>query len=132
MREENRYKKKNEPSSTGKEMTFWAHLEELRWHLTRSIIVILILAIVAFLNRHFVFDSIILAPKDSDFITNRLLCQLSEILSISALCIGQLSLKIINISMSGQFLTHMYVSIAIGVLLSFPYIIWEIFCKSKK
>lgn len=125
MREERRYKKKNEPRNPNKEMTFWEHLEELRWHIARSLIVILILAIVAFVNRHFVFDTIILAPKDSSFITNRLLCKLSEILSLEALCIDNLSLKIINISMSGQFLTHMYISIAVGILLSFPYIIWE-------
>ncbi len=126
MGEENRYKKQNKPKDKSKEMSFWEHLEELRWHLTRSIVVILVLAIIAFLNRHFVFDTIILAPKDSTFITNRLLCQLSEILSLKALCIDDLSLKIINISMSGQFMTHMYISIAVGVVLSFPYIIWEI------
>ena len=125
MREENRYKKKNKPGNPNKEMSFWEHLEELRWHLARSIIVILLLAVVAFVNRHFVFDTIILAPKDSDFITNRLLCKLSEILSLEALCIDNLSLKIINISMSGQFLTHMYISIAVGILVAFPYIIWE-------
>jgi len=125
MREENRYKKKNKAKNPGKEMSFWEHLEELRWHLTRSIIVILVLSVVAFLNRHFVFDTIILAPKDSGFITNVLLCKLSEILSLKALCIGDLSLKIININMSGQFLTHMYISIAIGILISFPYLIWE-------
>ena len=125
MREENRYKKKNKPGNPNKEMSFWEHLEELRWHLARSIIVILLLAVVAFVNRHFVFDTIILAPKDSDFITNRLLCKLSEILSLEAMCIDNLSLKIINISMSGQFLTHMYISIAVGILVAFPYIIWE-------
>jgi len=126
MAEEKKDKRRNKARSPHKEMSFWEHLEELRWHLTRSIIVILVLAIVAFLNRHYVFDVVILAPKDSEFITNKLLCKLAEILSLQGLCMDDLNLKIINISMSGQFLIHMYISIAVGVLLSFPYIIFEI------
>ncbi len=109
-----------------KEMSFWEHLEELRWHLVRSIAAVLVIAVIAFLNRHLVFDQIILAPKDSEFITNKLLCRLSEILNVKALCLDNLSLSIINIRMSGQFLTHMYVSIISGVVLAFPYIIYEI------
>jgi sec-independent protein translocase protein TatC len=119
-------KKKKKEASEEKEMSFWDHLEELRWHIVRSVAAVIIIAVVAFLNRHLVFDEIILAPKDSDFITNRLLCQLSEFLNVKALCLDNLSLSIINIRMSGQFLTHMYVSIIAGVILAFPYIIWEI------
>lgn len=119
-------KKKTKDKKDEKEMSFWDHLEELRWHIVRSVAAVLIIAVVAFLNRHMVFDEIILAPKDSGFITNRLLCQLSEFLGVKALCLDNLSLSIINIRMSGQFLTHMYVSIIAGVILAFPYIIWEI------
>jgi sec-independent protein translocase protein TatC len=126
MQEEQRYKKKNKPQNPNKEMSFWEHLEELRWHLFRIIIVVLIIAIAAFLNRHYVFDVVILAPKDSSFITNQLLCKVAELFSIERLCIDNLSLEIINISMSGQFMTHMYISIAAGILLSFPYILFEL------
>ncbi|MBE9481659.1 MAG: twin-arginine translocase subunit TatC, partial [Bacteroidetes bacterium] len=90
-----------------------------------------VLAIVAFFCRHIIFDYIILAPKDSDFITNRLLCRLADFLSVKALCIDSLSLKIINIKMSGQFLTHMYVSIVAGFIVAFPYIIFEIWSFIK-
>lgn len=107
-------------------MTFWEHLEELRWHVVRSILAIIVLAIVAFLNRRLIFDEIILAPKDSEFITNQLLCRIAEFLSLPSLCIDNLSLKIINISMSGQFMTHMYISIVAGIIAAFPYIIYEI------
>ncbi len=126
MPEETTSTKKNKEKAPEKEMTFWEHLEELRWHIIRSLIAILVLAIVAFISRHFIFDTIILAPKDSDFITNRLLCKLAEILSVKGLCIDNLSLKIINIKMSGQFLVHMYVSLVAGVIVAFPYIIYEI------
>jgi len=108
------------------EMSFWDHLDELRMHIFRSLAAILILAIVAFLNKRIIFDYIILAPKDMDFITNRLLCQLGEILSINALCIGRLNLSIQNINMSGQFMTHLYVSLIAGLIVAAPYIIWEL------
>ena len=124
MTEVNSNKKKEK--SPEKEMTFWEHLEELRWHIVRSLIAIIILAFVAFLNRKIIFDVIILAPKDSNFITNRILCQIADYLSISGLCIGDLSLKIININMSGQFMTHMYISMVAGFVVAFPYIIFEI------
>ncbi len=115
-------KKEKEP----REMSFWEHLEELRWHIIRSVIAIILLGIVAFLNREIIFDEIILAPKDSDFITNRLLCQLSEYLGVTALCLDNLSLSVVNLKMSGQFLTHMYISIVAGIIIGFPYLLWEI------
>jgi len=118
-------KKKNEPPPE-KEMSFWEHLEELRGHLIRSFLVIFILAIVAFIGKKFIFDYVILAPKDAEFITNRLLCQLGDFLSIEALCIGRLNLSIQNINMSGQFMTHMYVSLVTGLIVAAPFVIWEL------
>lgn len=107
-------------------MTFWDHLEELRWTILRSLIAVVVLAIIAFINREIIFDYIILAPSSSEFITNRVLCQLGKKLMINALCIKEMKLQIINIKMSGQFLTHMYVSIVTGFILAFPYVMWEI------
>lgn len=109
-----------------KVMSFWDHLEELRWNIIRSLIAIVVLAIIAFLNREIIFDYIILAPSSSEFITNRALCQLGEWLSINVLCIKDMKLQIINIKMSGQFLSHMYISVVAGFILAFPYVIWEI------
>jgi sec-independent protein translocase protein TatC len=125
MQEEISNKKQNKPP-VEKEMSFWDHLEELRSHLFRAIAAIMIFAIAAFIGKKFVFDYVILAPKDADFITNRVLCRLSEILSIDALCIGNLNLSMQNIQMSGQFMTHMYVSIIVGLIVAAPYVIWEI------
>jgi sec-independent protein translocase protein TatC len=118
-------KKKPKEKNT-KEMSFWEHLEELRWHIIRSVIAILVLGVIAFLNRDIIFDKIILAPKDSDFITNRLLCQLSDFLGVSALCLDNLSLSVVNLKMSGQFMTHLYISIVAGIIVGFPYLLWEI------
>jgi sec-independent protein translocase protein TatC len=107
------------------EMSFWDHLEALRSHLFRSIAAILVLAIIAFINKDFVFDQIILAPKEPGFFTNRMLCKLAELLSVDSLCIGNLNLVLQNINMSGQFMTHMYISLFAGLIGAIPYVLWE-------
>jgi sec-independent protein translocase protein TatC len=114
--------KKSDPKH---EMSFWEHLEDLRGTLVRSVAGIMVFAVVAFLNRAIIFDRVILAPKDSGFITNVLLCRLGKLLSFDSLCIDDLSLQIINIQMSGQFLIHLYVSLAAGFFLASPYIIYQ-------
>jgi len=105
---------------------FWEHLEKLRWHIIRSLLVAVALAIVAFLNRHVIFDVILLAPKETDFPTNVFFCKIGKLLNIDALCFNAEALKIINVSMSGQFLTHLFVSLIAGIILAFPYIIFEV------
>ncbi len=117
---------KNKGENKEKVMSFWDHLEELRGHIIRPLIAVVILAIVAFMNRHIIFDNIILAPSTSHFITYRLLCRLGALIHAPSLCVKGLDLKIINISMSGQFLTHIYISVVAGAILAFPYILWEI------
>ena len=117
---------KNNNEGEGKIMSFWEHLEELRGHVIRSLVAVVVLAVAAFLNRHLIFDTIILAPSSSHFITYRLLCELGQLIHVKSLCFGDLNLKIINIKMSGQFLTHMYISMVAGLILSFPYVLWEI------
>ncbi len=116
---------KSENNSTENEMTFWDHLKELRGHLVRSLTAIFVLAIVAFINKDFVFDNIILAPKDANFITNQLLCKLGSLINIDYFCISDYSLNIININMAGQFMTHLYISFMAGVVMAAPYIIYQ-------
>ena len=118
--------KNKKEEKTEKVMTFWDHLEELRGHIVRSLIAIVVLAIVAFLNREFIFDQVILAPSKPGFLTNRVLCWIAQKIQLDALCFDDINLQIINIKMSGQFLTHMYISIVVGFIMSFPYILWEI------
>jgi len=122
-------------SKTGKkgekEMSFLEHLEELRWHIIRSILAIVFFMILAFLFKNIIFDKIILGPKNPDFITNRLLCQFGETImgwfnwSTNALCINTKPLNLINIKMSGQLTTHITVSMVAGLILAFPVILWE-------
>ena len=72
------------------EMSFLDHLEVMRWHLLRSILAVVIMALVAFVFKEIVFDKIILAPKEPNFPTNRWLCQLGEILGLEKICIKSL------------------------------------------
>jgi sec-independent protein translocase protein TatC len=107
------------------EMSFLEHLEELRWHIIRSIFAILVLMVVAFLFKNFIFNNIILAPKKTTFLTNHLLCLLGTKLNIKALCINSKPFNLINIKMAGQLTTHIAVSMVAGIIVAFPYVLWE-------
>ncbi len=117
------YKKAENEEKT---MTFWEHLEELRWMLVKSAIAVVAFGIIAFLNREFVFDTVILSPTKSHFITNRFMCWAGDYFSIDGLCMGDLQMQIININMSGQFMTHFYVSLVAGIFIAFPFVIAQI------
>jgi len=107
------------------EMSFLEHLEELRWHIIRSLVAIVVLMIAAFVFKNIIFDKVILAPKSPDFITARLLCRLGEYLDATALCINTQQMNLINIKMSGQLTTHITVSLVAGLILAFPVVLWE-------
>jgi len=116
-------RKKNK--DTDGDMTFLQHLEALRWHIIRAIIAIVAGAIVAFMFKNFIFDTVILAPNNPDFITNRLLCRLADAVNAPVLCINQNPIELISIKMSGQFTTHVTISLIAGLILAFPYVFWE-------
>lgn len=111
---------------SGKEMTFWDHLTELRKRLFRMILAWVVMSIVAFINSRFIFDKILLAPKDSNFITYKWLCKLGELIHVDTLCLPPMSLSIINLNLSGQFMTDMTVSMFAGLILGSPFIIFQL------
>ncbi len=117
---------KGKSADTGKEMTFWDHLGELRKRLVRIVLAVLVMAIAAFLNRDIIFDKIILAPKDGEFITYKWLCQLGEWLHVDSLCMTDTHIELINFNLSGQFTTHMTISMVAGLILAMPYIFWQL------
>jgi sec-independent protein translocase protein TatC len=109
-----------------KEMTFLDHLEALRWHLVRSIFAIVVISIAAFIFKDIIFDTIILAPKTPEFFTNRVLCEFGQAVNVQTLCINSKPFEIININMAGQFSTHIMISLIVGLILAFPYLIFEL------
>lgn len=102
------------------EMSFFDHLEALRWHLIRAAIAVVTLSIVAFLNYDFIFK-IIMGPSRPDFWTYRMMCKLGD-----GFCITKFNAEIINTEVAGQFMLQINSSVIIGIILSIPYILWEI------
>lgn len=107
-------------------MSFLDHLEQLRWHLLRSAAAILIFTVAAFLAKSIVFGVVILGPSKVDFITYRVLCQISDYFNVPPLCIDTLPFTIQSRQMTGQFSMHLTSSMVVGLIVSFPYLFWEV------
>lgn len=108
------------------EMSFLDHLEELRWHLVRSTLAVVLIACVAFVFKDIVFG-IIFAPKNLDFSTYRFFCNVATFFGIdSEFCGDELPFTIQSRLMAGQFSAHIWTSIWTGFIVGFPYILWEI------
>lgn len=109
------------------EMSFFDHLEVLRWHLIRSAIAILLFTVLAFSYYDFIFGEIIMGPKSPDFWTYRMMCNLTDQFNLGAgFCIKEIPFNIINTEMAGQFTLQMNSSLLIGFIFGFPYLLWEI------
>lgn len=109
------------------EMSFLDHLEDLRWHLIRIVIAVLITATGAFLAKSFIFDVVLLGPKQADFFTYELLCKMIKGLGMGDdFCFKELPFRIQSRTMSGQFSSHIWVSITAGFVIAFPYILYEL------
>ncbi|MDB3862436.1 twin-arginine translocase subunit TatC [Flavobacteriaceae bacterium] len=108
------------------EMSFLDHLEELRWHLIRSVLAIVIIATVAFVFKDFIFNVLLFGPKSKDFVTYRWFCSISQTLGQgSSFCIEELPFRIQSRTVAGQFSAHLWTSVLAGFIVSFPYIIFE-------
>ena len=119
-------KKQNKDEESEKEMSFWDHLTELRKRLIRMVLAWLVMTVIAFINSRFIFDKILLAPKDTNFVTYKWLCKLGALIHVDTLCLPPMSLSIINLNLSGQFMTDMTVSMFAGLILAFPIIIFQL------
>lgn len=114
-------------SGQEKEMSFFDHLEELRWHIVRSLLAIMVFAVAAFLAKEFVFNTIIFGPKNKDFFTYGILCRLSEQLNLGdTLCIGPPDFDFVTPNFGELFLTHLKVSFMAGLICAVPYLFWEV------
>lgn len=111
--------------SPEKEMSFLDHLEELRWHLIRSTAAVMILAVLAFIFKEFIFDTIIFGPKQPDFPTYRMFCNISQAMGMDTFCFQEMPFRIQSRTVGGQFAAHMWTSIYAGIIVAFPYILYE-------
>ncbi len=107
------------------EMSFLNHLEVLRWTLVRSSLFILAFGVIAFIFKDFIFNHIILKPKDPTFFTYEFLCSVSQKLGTDGLCIDEIPFIVQSRTMAGQFSAHIWTSIAVGFIMAFPFVAWE-------
>lgn len=124
-REEQTTKKRGKKTPQG-EMSFLEHLEELRWHIIRSVSLIIIFAILAFIMKDFIFNQVIFKPKMPEFWTNRMMAKLGELVGSDVLKINNQPLKLISLKMSDQFMLHFMVAIIVGLIAASPFIFFEI------
>lgn len=116
----------DEEEEEGSEMTFLEHLEELRWHLIRSVAAILVFMIAAWFSMGAIFRKIILAPSQPEFWTYRQLCKIGELTGLDGLCVEKLNFSLMSREVSGQFMMQLTASAIVGLLVAFPYVFWEV------
>lgn len=95
------------------EMTFWDHLDELRGTIIRSLLAVFVMMVIGLIFRDFLFENIILPPTRASFPVYRWFSLKSDI-------------SIVNLEISGQFMVHMRCAMMLGLVIAFPYIVYEL------
>lgn len=107
-------------------MSFMDHLEDLRWHLVRSVIAVVIGAVLCLSFANDIVDKILMAPTRSDFVSSRWLCSLGHSIGIgNTLCFPPVDAKFLENTMTGQFISYFTLGFIGGFIIAFPYIFWE-------
>ena len=112
--------------SEEKEMSFLEHLEELRWHILRSAIAIIVFTILAFIFIGKIYNYVILGPSRPDFWTFRMMCKLADATGYADLCVSKIDFSLQSREMAGQFTMAMLSAFIIGLVFTFPYLFWEV------
>ena len=108
-------------------MSFIDHLEALRWHIIRSLVAILVIAVVIFIQIDWVFDHVILGPIQNDFVTYIGLCKFSRWAGLGdSLCMPSVNVPLQANTFGTQFMTSISISFLGGFIAGFPYIFWEL------
>ena len=109
-----------------KEMSFLEHLEELRWHIIRSLIAIVSGGIVLFLFQKWMFDEVIFGPTRKDFLSYRAICAFSEKVGLGdIMCFTPPEFAKIAIGFGEPFIMSIKVSFVLGFIIAFPYVLYE-------
>lgn len=108
------------------EIGFVDHLEALRWHLVRMAVALFICSVVAYIYVGEIFDYIILAPTHKEFPSYVWLCKLGEMLHVDSLCLEDVKISFQNTQLSGQFMMSFSAAFLFGFIISFPYLVWEL------
>jgi len=108
------------------EMSFIDHLEDLRWHVIRSVIAVAVGAILVMFYANDIVDGVLMAPTRPDFVSSRWLCSMGHSIGIGdVLCFPPVDAKFLENKMTGQFISYFTLGFIGGFILAFPYIFWE-------
>ncbi|SFS93258.1 twin-arginine translocase subunit TatC [Sphingobacterium wenxiniae] len=113
------------------EMSFFDHLEVLRWHIIRSVIAIAVFALLSFTFYDFVFNEIIMGPKKLDFWTYRMMCKVGVLLNLDGFCVERIPFSLINTEVAGQFMLQINSCLLMALAMGFPYLLFEIWLFVK-
>jgi sec-independent protein translocase protein TatC len=109
------------------EMTFFEHVEDLRKVIVRSVAAIAIFGIGFFINKDFIFNTLLYGPRNPEFPTYRILCSLSHSFGWGeSMCFKPQKFDLIATEMGEILMQHMYLSFWLGVIAAFPFIFWQI------
>jgi sec-independent protein translocase protein TatC len=124
---------KSKGKSLEAEMSFFDHIDVLRKHLIRVAVVVLVFTAGAFYYTDFIFNTIIMGPKNPSFWTYRMMCKLvAKYPSIGPeFCITKIDAKIINTEMAGQFTLQLNSCVMVGIILGIPYLLFELWLFVK-
>ena len=107
-------------------MTFWEHLEELRWSIFRIAIAAVMAMVVIFIFMPYMFTGFVLGPTTSDFFLYKWLGSLGQLPFLPDFATSDFKVDIININVASQFMTHISTSLSFALVVVFPYIMYEI------
>src|SRR6516225_4772797 len=109
------------------EMSFVDHLEALRWHIVRSVLAIVVVAILIFIKIDWIFDKVITGPLHNDFFSYTFLCKLGRKLHMGdVLCMQSVqNLKLQTTTFGSQFISSITIAFIGGFIVAFPYVFWE-------
>ena len=110
------------------EMSFLDHLEDLRWHLIRITIAVILAGIIAFCFPKILFGVIIFGPTEMSFPIYQWLCEMSQLIGIedTTFCADRFPFDLQNRLVAGQFSTHIWTSIYAGFIVAFPYVLYQL------
>ena len=113
--------------ATQSEMSFWDHLEALRWMLVRIFIALGVFMLLGFMFIPYLFDHVVMAPSRGDFFLYRWIAEAGQSLSFVPDFMGKpFRVDVINIKLASQFFIHMSLSFWLALLITFPYLIYEV------
>ncbi len=108
------------------EMSFFDHLEDLRWHLVRSALALVAFSVFGFVYTQEILDNVIFGPTNADFPSYIALCKISHWVGLGdQLCITPVKVQFLNYKMVGQIMLQFKLAFIIGFICAFPYIFWE-------